>query len=257
MFERVVFNMHGTITTLSSRRAKSLERMYKIIASSSKVAEGLYAAGVPEEKVRVISNGVPLHAFDACDAEVLNEYVPITERTAPHTVIYVGGFYPWKGVHILAEATQYLIGIADVILVGATDAECAVYREEFPYANLHVLPYVSPRITPCMLAAADVVVLPNIETEHLASKDTAPIKLFWCLASGTPTIVSDIPALRALTNDAEVIFVTPGDGKILADAILTHFTAPEVGAYKAAHAKARTPTFSWEARAREVVEYIT
>lgn len=250
VFKNTILNVHHSVDGLSPRRKKTVASAKAIIASSPKVKEKLVEVGAPEEKVSVVSNGVKLSEYTKCSGGELKELG--LSRTSDKAVLYVGAFFDWKGVHVLAEAAKYLEGV-DVIMAGANEKQVAEFTEKYPYKNLFVLPFVEHRKTPCMFVDADVLVLPNIENEDPASLDTAPIKLFGCMGSGTPTIVSDIPAMRAFVNEQHVLFAPQKDPKGLAEVIRKHFENPVEGEERARVSKERAETFTWEERAKEIL----
>lgn len=250
VFPNTVLNVHNSVERLSSRRKKSVEKAKALIASSPKVEEKLLEAGVPKEKVSVVSNGVKLSEYEKCSGGELDALT--LERTSDRAVLYVGAFFDWKGVHVLAEAAKHLEGV-DVIMAGANEKQIKEFNEKYPYKNLFVLPFVEHRKTPCLFVDADLLVLPNIENEDPASLDTAPIKLFGCMGSGTPTVVSDIPAMRAFVNDQHVLFAPQKDPEGLGEVIRKHFENPIEGEERARVSKERAQTFTWEERAKEIL----
>jgi len=115
---------------------------------------------------------------------------------------------------------------------------------------------------PRYLKAADVVVLPNSRNSRqkrfsiYSRYDTSPIKLFEYLASGAPIVASDLPSIREIVSEEEVFFVKPDDPQELAQGIERLLTDQEFARTLSSRALERSKEYTWEKRAKKIVEFI-
>jgi glycosyltransferase involved in cell wall biosynthesis len=110
---------------------------------------------------------------------------------------------------------------------------------------------------PFWMKSADVLVLPNSKkVDEMQSKATSPLKLFEYMASGTPIVASDIPAIREIVNDAEVFFVEPDSPEKLAEKIKEVLSNPKEAERRAGLAKEKVKEFAWIKRAEKIAGFL-
>ncbi|MEK7084830.1 MAG: glycosyltransferase family 4 protein [Patescibacteria group bacterium] len=254
--QRCVLELH----TITGRKTRLLTFIWKrlcgIVTISRGIADAVVAAGVPENHLRVVPDGVALDQFfiqetqHACRRRLS---LPLDEPI----VVYTGHLYPWKGVETLIAAMR-LIPETHAYIVGGTDEDSVRYQElckEIP--NVHIVGWQAPSSIPFWLTAADALILPNSAAFPISRLHTSPLKLFEYLAAGKPIIASDLPSLREIVTDREVAFVPPDDPRALADAIGRVLREPDFHAMLAEHAKALSRNFSWDARAEKILSFIS
>lgn len=174
-------------------------------------------------------------------------------------VVYTGHLYGWKGVNTLASAAQYLPKNFRMILVGGTASDAAAFRQR--HATLiesgRILAIGHRPHTEMSLwqKAADVLVLPNTAKEDISKYYTSPMKLFEYMASDRPIVASDIPSIREVANDAEVLFVTPDDPRALAEGILNTLEDTPVSVRRAKSAFEAVRANTWDTRAGEICSF--
>lgn len=172
-------------------------------------------------------------------------------------VLYTGHLFSWKGVHTLADAAQFLPPDAAVYFVGGTTEDRHAMEA---YVAAHNLPHIAfvahqtPDKIPLYLRAADVLILPNTAKEEASRVETSPVKLFEYLAAGKPIVASDLPSVREIVSEREVLFAKPDDARSFAHVIVAAL-GPE-GVNKAAAGKSLAATHSWEARGKAISELI-
>ncbi|MFQ6100776.1 MAG: glycosyltransferase family 4 protein [Anaerolineae bacterium] len=151
-------------------------------------------------------------------ARVTGDEVRRQWKLAGKAVMFLGTLRPYKGVEDLIAAVRRL---------GRPDVQCVVVGadERYPYtASLRALAGEQVRLLPmqpfdripALLAAADVVVVPQRQTRFTEAQ--VPAKIFDAMAMARPivsTAVSDIPQIL----DGCGITVPPGDVEALAEAI--------------------------------------
>lgn len=174
-----------------------------------------------------------------------------TERVA----VYTGHLYGWKGVDMLANAASLLPPDWRVVFVGGTTSDQESFRARIaPIARDRVtlVAHVSHVEVPWYLSAADVLVLPNAGRGDYAMT-TSPIKLWEYLAARRPVVASDIPAIRELVTEREVLFVRPDDPPALAGGIVRAF---EDGSDRIEPGQRQAERASWRRRVEDLVRFL-
>ncbi len=129
------------------------------------------------------------------------------------TVLFPGTRRTHKGVKQLAKAVSRIPGASLAVLCRPDDFTQSEWKE-FPLCRIPVIPYAQ---LPALLAAADVVAIPQLDTEPAAHQ--MPMKVYDAMAMGKPivaTTVSDLPT----TLEGCARLVPPGDVGSLAKAIV-------------------------------------
>lgn len=172
-------------------------------------------------------------------------------------VLYTGHLYGWKGVDILARATEILSGHISVYVVGGTDKDTARFKEKFGHIpNLHIVGYRSHTEIPLWQKAADVVVLPNTAREDISKYYTSPMKLFEYMASRRPIVATNIPSVREIVDNSNAVIVNPDDPEAMAKGIMGVLENNDF--VKAITEKAYQDVgfHTWEKRAKRVSGFI-
>lgn len=187
-----------------------------LVTISERLKENFVDAGVPEEKVAVLQDGVDLTQFDAApDRDAARERLslPVDEEI----VMYLGSLHADKGIeHVLRVAAR--LPDRRFQLVGGSDDEVATWRgvaADLDADNVHFSGYVENRLVPTYLAAADVLLMPYDTEREVTLMDlesTSPLKLFEYLASSRPVVSTDIPAVsRTVEHEHDALLATPND----------------------------------------------
>lgn len=227
-----------------------------IVVVSWLVKRDLMNMGVPEEKITITPNAVNPSKFhpDVDGAEVRKKY-GLEGKTV---VTFVGLFYPWHGVTILAETIPLIIKenpdvrfmlIGDgnerpnvVSAIRAAGVEdCVIFPGMVPHDKV-----------PAFLAASDILVSP-----HAPFKDFfgSPTKIFEYMGMGRPIVVSNMGQMGdIIKHDVSGLLVEPGDREGLRDAILRLAADPALRARLGAQArKDAVENFTWSKNAETVV----
>lgn len=174
-------------------------------------------------------------------------------------IAYTGSFgarYPWKGVDVLLDSVAHADADWRYYLVGGTNEEIAALRARYRDPRIALHPHRAQEELPLVLAAADVLVLPNKRGYVHAERHTSPLKLFEYLASGVPMLVSDLPSVREVVTEDEVAFFEPNDPLALADGIRAIFADPERAHARAVRAQALAREHTWDARAAAIISFM-
>ncbi|WP_435317057.1 glycosyltransferase family 4 protein [Haloarchaeobius sp. TZWSO28] len=171
-------------------------------------------------RTQVVSNTVDCDMFDAETA------TPKPGYEDEFVVGYVGTFGAHRGLDIAIAAMSHLLETvpnARLLLVGAgPDPYESGLREAAEAAG------VADRVTftgwvdfdefPSYMATCDVCLVPHADTPH--TNTTVPHKLFQYMALGKPVLVTDLPPLQRVVDDADSGVVVPaGDADAMGGAL--------------------------------------
>lgn len=211
--------------------------------------------GVEERRTFVAPNGVSPEDFDRpFDRAAVRSSLGIASDDA--CVMYVGRFYGWKGVGTFITAARSLPSNVKAVCVGGSKEEGTRFADADAVERVTFVANVPHGRVADYMRAADVLVLPNSATTQESVYTTSPIKAFEYMASGVPVVASDLPSIREIFDDGTAVFCTPDRPDTLADAIRKVLDLPDRGRAMAARAKERSRAFSWETRARSVLDWI-
>ena len=121
--------------------------------------------------------------------------------------------------------------------------------------NLSIVGYVQPERIPAYQVAADVLVLPNSARYEISRTATSPLKLFEYMASGSPIVASDLPALREVLTPDNALLVTPDSSTALTVAFARLLADEPLRNRLAAQARQDVATHTWAARAKSILQF--
>jgi len=185
--------------------------------------------------------------------------IPFARDPAAPVAIFAGAFRAWHGVGRLVDAMEVLHAQGSpwhAVLIG-DGPERAALEARVAAARLRsvtftgALPYA---VMPAALAAAGAGVAPFEPDAHAPLRTGfywSPLKVFEYMASGLPTVVPDLPRLRAILGDGEagVLYDRTVPGALAA--ALTMLLDPAIRRRLGQAARARAEAhFSWEAHCR-------
>ena len=215
---RVVFNAHRAAATPAT--ARMLARVAGVVSNSRGTADALVP--IVTAPIIVIPNGSDENPYRTTPASTLRAELSLPDDVT--IVLYSGHLYSWKGAETLFAAAVLEKENNSILFVcvGGLPQDVTQYRSkalEQGLSNIRYLGHQEKSSIPKYLAAADILVLPNTDEHEESRTQTSPLKLFEYLAAGKPIVVSDLPSLRSVVSDEEVVFVLPGDAKGLVGAI--------------------------------------
>lgn len=148
------------------------------------------------------------------------------------TVLFVGTPRWHKGLKPLAKAVAKVPGARLAVACRETDLIGKDWSR-FPIDRIPMRPYGE---VPRLIAAADVVAIPQMDTE--IARYQMPMKAYDCMAMGVPIIASAISDLPQLLEGCARL-VPPGDDRALAEALQDILARPQDAAAMAARARAK------------------
>lgn len=240
---KFVYEAHSAPTRASLFVA---HRAQALVTISESLKRAYVARGVRAKNVFV--------AHDACDLDFSHMLSQAQSRknlnlpSDKKVVLYVGKVDKEKGVDTFAESSEW--SQDPLLLVSVGDGELKKTLQQ-KYARTRFLPQTEYADLPNVLAAADVLVIPNSAQDITFSTYTSPLKLFAYLASGIPVVASDVPAIREVVDESSVWFFKPDDPKSLAESVVRVLSHPEREG-KVIRARAVAKSYTWDTRANVI-----
>ena len=170
-------------------------------------------------------------------ATVAEKHSPIDTNTAPFCRLVDATrhphFYLWVTISHRLANYYHSQGVPEKKLIVLSDAvdlklfqrpdrlPASPYAENCPNVAYvgHLYDYKGiPTVLEAAAIALDVLLLPPSQ-HHPSAAWTSPVKLGEYLASGTPIVATDIPALRDWLTDKEVEFVEPDNAEAMVEGI--------------------------------------
>lgn len=236
--------------------ARMLIRLQVPIVVITEALRELYVSrGAISSKIIIAPDGADISRFniEVARKDARKELgLPLDEKIA----LYAGHLYPRKGADTLAAAATHLPKIR-FIFVGGTEDDVATFKNKWGSAtNIKIIGHVSHGKIPFYLRGADLLVLPNSGKDENAARFTSPMKLFEYMASGTPIVASDVPALREVLDDTTALFVPPDDPQSLAKVIASLFAHYPEACARALKTISIAKEYSWDTRAQNILSFL-
>jgi glycosyltransferase involved in cell wall biosynthesis len=206
--------------------------------------------------ILVAPDGVDWERFDSTESTAAAREK--LELSVDRDVIcYTGALKRWKGVDTLVMAAAHLDKEALVYIVGGTELQRSDLDRrvgDIP-PNIIFEGHVPPTRIPTVLAAADVLVLPNSAEKTISAEYTSPLKLFEYMAAGKPIVASDLPSIREILDERTAHLVPPDDPDALAEGIRSILNNPDYAIRLSERAKAEGAQYSWACRAETIMSF--
>lgn len=225
-----------------------------IVVVSKGLKEFYIAKGVSPEKISVIPNGIDLSAYE----EVYSKENVRSELCLPQNkkiALYVGMLNGWKGAGTLLNASDSLPDDTILAVIGGED-EALIAGLSKRYPKVLFLGFRASKELARNLASADVLVLSNTAKNPESAHFTSPLKLFAYMASKKPIVLPDLPAMREILSDDSAYFVEPDSAEALARGIEEALNNGAESEMCTSKAYERVKEFTWDARAKKIIQLI-
>lgn len=172
-------------------------------------------------------------------------------------LVYVGKFYPWKGLDILCDAALSLPEFRIFMVGGSADElRKTTARGDIP-ENLVCVGERPFREIPDWLGAADILIVLGTAANEYSYRQTSPMKLFEYLVAGKSIVAARTPAVEEIVSEKEAFFYEPDDAESLAVAVRAALAAGEdVREAMARSAREQGFRHTWAARAAAISLFI-
>jgi glycosyltransferase involved in cell wall biosynthesis len=210
----------------------------------------------PHTPFDILPDGVDVEKF----AHLPERAIARRELGLPATrpiAAYIGSVsvHSWKGVDIFLASHAHLAHTDAVLycVLGAGENERGALQEKYPEGEVQILAWMPQEGVRKLLAAADILVLPNKAGIPESELYTSPMKMFEYMASSKPILASDLPSLREVLTEQSALLVVPNDPVALARGIERLLAEPVYAARLAARAREDVAAFSWKRRAQAIL----
>lgn len=225
-----------------------------VIAINEYVKNGLSKTfNLASDKILVEPNGVDAstaHSQLTISMARTKLSIPLDNKIA----LYVGRFYYWKGLSILANAAREVPEVTFMVIGGTKENFIEVIKEDALPDNLQFFGEKHPEEIPMWTAAADVLLVLGTKTHESSYYYTSPMKVFEYMITKRPIVSSATPAMKSILNDTNAYFYTPDDPKDLAKVVRGVLDDPDPSIPRAAYKAALTHT--WDKRAERIIKFV-
>jgi len=210
-------------------------------------------------KIVVLPDGVNPKNFK-CNSEPLMKF--------PINVGYVGSFNPGKGIEIIKEIIKKLkeknIREYYFHIYGGDKKQVGKFKrdvKDIGFKEIKIYGHVPNNQIPTILCKQDILLMPykkHVKGRGLEdiSQWMSPMKMFEYMASGRVIISSDLPVIREVLNESNAYLVQPDDVNRWIETMEHIKNSREEAINKAKKAKGDVLQYSWQERARKIVELI-
>jgi glycosyltransferase involved in cell wall biosynthesis len=262
---RMVFEAHTFPTTKAARtfRRWALSRVKGTVAISRALAELYVGLGLTPQTVTTAPDGVDVSRFAPRRSRAEARAV-LDLPTEKRLVVYTGGLYRGRGLEELIAAIRNLE--AELVIVGGREAEAMIrlkaYAAEQGTTNVRFEGHHPPTDIPTYLAAADILAMPysrrTVAPGGVTTDWMSPLKMFEYMAAARAILASDLPALREVLRHREnALLVEPDNAAALAEGLHCLLNDPAFADRLAAQARSDVEAYTWENRARAILEFAT
>jgi len=219
--------------SMADLRRPSSAVYLSLLTKASRGASGITVASTALQKKfggTLIPHGSATEQFNP--SNVAREKVRHEFGFTGPTVLFAGTPRWHKGLKPLAKAVSKVAGARLAVLCRPEDL-CEPQWQRYPLLRLPMISYLD---FPKLLAAADLVAIPQLDTE--ISRHQMPMKVYDCMAMARPIVASAISDLPATLEGCGRL-VPPGDVGRLAEAIADLLSHPEEAHALGERARAR------------------
>jgi glycosyltransferase involved in cell wall biosynthesis len=233
-----------------------------VVVVSQAMRDELTARGIPADRILVNANGVDTERYRPdVDGRPVRQRFGLDDSIV---VGFIGTFWPWHGVDVLARAFTRLLERCptirvDLLMIGDGAGAGAVRRilHEGGAARHAVLTGLVPQDEgPWHLAACDILVSPHVPNVDGTPFFGSPTKLFEYMAMGRGIVASDLDQIgEVLEHGRDAWLVPPGDVEALADGIERLVCDAELRARLGANARVKAlANHTWIRHTERIVD---
>lgn len=233
---------------------QALKKSSKIVSITNGLKEKLAMSGIEKDKIIVAPDGVNLKKFLVSNKRH-EARLRIGLKDDDFVVMYIGLLDEWKGYKTLLEASKLLKNEGvKVVLVGGSEKQIEGLKKR--YKGVIFTPFIPYSELPIIQQAGDILAIPNSKKYDISRVYTSPLKLFAHMASGIPIISSDLPSLREILTEDTTEFFKPDDPISLSNKIIELKKSKEKRTYLYENALKEVRKYSWENRAKIILDAI-
>jgi glycosyltransferase involved in cell wall biosynthesis len=255
---RLVFEAHVPATRRPAQFL--LRRMDAVLPISEFLARDLEAGvGLPRGRMLVAHQGADLQAIDARRLPKDEARSRLGLPQDRQLVVYTGKVNTRsREIDYLLEMSRQLPDNASVVIVGGRSDQVSLLRQRAESEGLKkasFIGFVAPADVYAYQAAADVLVT-YYPSELSLNPYRSPGKIFEYMAAQRPIVTADYPSLHEVLSPSAAVFVQSDRPDQLAAAIIRVLNDRTHAEELARQALEDVRTFTWQARAERVLEFV-
>jgi len=177
------------------------------------------------------------------------------------TIGYTGHLYPGRGIDQILSMAAQLPEYTFLLAGGEREAVARVRAECMGLANVLLVGFVPNAELPLYQAGCELLLMPY--QRHVAASSggdiaeyLSPMKVFEYMASGRAILSSDLSVLREVLNPANSILLPPEDVEAWIQAIRVLIKDTDRREQIGAQAKRDARNYTWESRAKRILDYL-
>jgi glycosyltransferase involved in cell wall biosynthesis len=232
-------------------------RVRGIIANSGGTRDALVRDfNVLRERTLIAPNGIDLAHFGSLPDQTTARKRLLLPKEAK-IALYIGRFYDWKGLDIMAEAAKQAPDIGWYLVGGDDDAFRSATGVSNVPPNLHCLGSKQFGEIPLWLSVADVLLVLGTKRNEYSWTQTSPMKLFEYMAAKRPIVASGTPANREIVSEKEAFLYEPDNTESLVAAVRGVVKEDRISGGRVENALRKVATLTWQRRVEWVQTFIT
>ena len=205
--------------------------------------------GIPENKIKVIYQGVDEIFRKKYDREWCRKYIEAKYGIQQPYILYVGAMHPDKGVLRLIEAYKLARERGfkhKLVMCGPLRMKREVFLNALKHVDGIYLGYVPRTDLPCLYQASDIFVFLSLHGGFGRPVAEA-------MACGVPVVASNIPVFQEILGDAGVL-IDPFDTQDIAKTLIQ---IDKLDLERLRNlARERSNMFSWSIATQQLIEYL-
>ena len=254
----VIMEFHGLPKKASGLKGWLINRFYKskklkkIVVISNALRNIFIEDGFDSKKIVVAHDGSDPLPGGIIEFPLKGDF----------KVGYVGHLYKGRGMKIIISLAEKFADI-DFHLAGGKEEDIVYWRKKTKsLKNLHLHGFIPPSKTDSFRVNCDVLLAPYEKQVIISdgrtdtSKFMSPLKIFEYMASGTPTLVSDLEIIKEVLNSETAFLCDPSKQNDWEKALSEAKKNKSLGEEKGNLAKKEfLSKYTWFQRAKNIIKY--
>jgi glycosyltransferase involved in cell wall biosynthesis len=226
-------------------------RINNLVVISNGLKNKLVEIGYDSNKIKVLHDGVDLNKFNI-NLSQKQTRIKLNLPFDKKVVLYIGSFQDWKGYETFLKASKLNLN-SNIIYycIGGTETQITELASQYP--NVEFNSFVDSNLVPFWLKSADVLVIPNSGKTNISKYYTSPLKLFEYMASKTPVVASDLPSIRDVVTDKDVMFFESDNVGDLSNKIHNLLNDNSLNKLLYTNSFEKVKNYTWEKRVEDIL----
>lgn len=225
-----------------------------LVTISDVLKQNFISAGVPEDKILVLDDGVDIESFQNIEKSEARVSFGLSQDKS--IAMYCGHLYKGRGIGYILDAAKSLKNVMFMI-VGGFSSDVSYWEnhvKNMGLDNVIFTGFVENKMVPTYLKAADVLLMPYTR-DTPTYKWMSPLKLFEYMAAGRPIIATDLEAIKNKIKNMETcIIVKEKSGEEIANAIRLIMDDKALADKLSRNAEKEAEKYSWKKRADVILK---